>query len=188
MSSRLRGQQRRKEGEVQLAIRRRVRYKFSSPEKAGPTTPAPTIDSGAVVRKGSTGTSPSTYSGGRTDGRRGGGEIPTITDSTTTPRGYEGASRSTSRCELETSATAQTDSSETGRVRRSSNTEVTASGHQQRGGARAALGSGKHPRQRAGFDMYASICTGRPKRPERKSITNAECCIIEMEDTGMGAD
>jgi hypothetical protein len=153
----------------------------------GPTTPAPTIDSGAIVRKGSTGTGPSMYSGGCTDGRWGGGEIPTITDSTTTPRGYEGAIRSTLRRELETSATAQTNSSETGRVRGSSNTKVTASGHQQHG-ARAALGSGKHPRQQAGFDTYASICMRHTKHPERKSITNAECCIIEMEDTGMGAN
>jgi hypothetical protein len=89
---------------------------------------------------------------------------------------------------LETSATAQTDSSEMGRVWGSFNTKVTASGHQQCRGARAALGSGKHPRQRAGFDMYVSIHTGHPKRPEKKSITNAECCIIEMEDTRMGAD
>jgi hypothetical protein len=188
MPSRLQGQQRRKEGKVQLAIQRRVRYKLSSPEKVGPTTPAPTIDSGAVVHKGSTGTGPSTYSGECTDGRWGGGEITTITDSTTTSRGYEGASSSTLGHELETSATAQTDSSETERVQGPFNTEVTAFGHQQHGGARAALGSGKHPRQQAGFDMYVSIHMGCPKHPKRKSITNAECCMIEMEDTGMGAD
>jgi hypothetical protein len=75
-----------------------------------------------------------------------------------------------------------------GRVRGPFNTKVTTFGHQQHGGARAALGSSKHPRQQAGFDMYVSIHTGCPKHPERKLITNTECCIIEMEDTGMGAN
>jgi hypothetical protein len=88
---------------------------------------------------------------------------------------------------LETSTIAQTDSSETGRVWGPFNTKVTSFGHQQHGGAKAALGSSKHPGQQAGFDTYVSIHMGCPKYPERKLITNAECCIIEMEDTRMGA-